>query len=113
LPFPAGPATAIAAIATGWTSEGEERAMDENAFQKKLAELVQEIGNLPEDDRAKFSALAEQARERHEKLRKTVNSLQDSIDYLRLSIKYLLFDLEATRRENGYLRKMLEEQSGS
>ena len=34
-------------------------------------------------------------------------------DFLRLSIKYLLFDLEATRRENAYLRKMLEEQTGS
>jgi hypothetical protein len=38
-----------------------------------------------------------------------VNSLQESIDFLRLGIKYMLFDLEATRRENGYLRKMLEQ----
>jgi hypothetical protein len=86
--------------------------MDEGAFQKKLTELVQEIASLPEEDRAKFELLAQQARQRHDKLRKTVDSLQDSIDYLRLSIKYLLFDLEATRRENNYLRKMLEEQSG-
>ena len=35
-----------------------------------------------------------------------------TLDYLRLSIKYLVFDLEATRREYGYLRKMLEETSG-
>jgi len=42
-----------------------------------------------------------------------VSGLQESIDFLRLSIKYLLFDLEATRRENTYLRKMLEEQTGS
>lgn len=87
--------------------------MDESAFQKKLAELVQEIGNIPEEDRARLQALAVETRQRHEKLKQTVSSLQDSIDYLRLSIKYLLFDLEATRRENGYLRKMLEEQSGS
>lgn len=87
--------------------------MDESAFQKKLAELVQEIGNIPEEDRARLQALAVETRQRQEKLKQTVSSLQDSIDYLRLSIKYLLFDLEATRRENGYLRKMLEEQSGS
>lgn len=85
--------------------------MDETTFQKKLSELVHEIGNLPDDERAKFETLAQQAKDRHEKLRKTVSSLQDSIDYLRLSIKYLLFDLEATRRENGYLRRMLEDQS--
>ena len=44
---------------------------------------------------------------------KSVASLQDSLDYLRLSIKYLLFDLEATRRENSYLRKMLEESDNN
>ena len=48
-------------------------------------------------DPAKVSA-------RHERLKQTVSGLQESLDYLRLSIKYLVFDLEATRRENGYLR---------
>ena len=48
-----------------------------------------------------------------ERLRATVNTLQESLDYLRLSIKYLVFDLEATRRENTYLRKMLEETTGN
>lgn len=89
------------------------RKMDESTFQKKLAELVHEIGNIPEEDRVRLQTLAAETRQRHEKLKQTVSSLQDSIDYLRLSIKYLLFDLEATRRENGYLRKMLEEQSGN
>jgi hypothetical protein len=84
--------------------------MDENLFQKKLAELVQEIGTLPESERTKLEDLAEESKQRQKKLKRTVSSLQDSIDYLRLSIKYLLFDLEATRRENGYLRKMLEEE---
>ena len=31
--------------------------MDENTFQKKLAELVKEIGNLPDEDREKLEAL--------------------------------------------------------
>ena len=85
--------------------------MDERTFQQKLAELTKEIGNLPAEDRTKLETLAEQTKERHAKLKKTVSSLQESLDYLRLSVKYLLFDLEATRRENSYLRKMLEEQS--
>ena len=87
--------------------------MDENTFQSKLAELVQEIGALPASERAKLETLAQDTKERHKKLKQTVSSLQDSIDYLRLSIKYLLFDLEATRRENNYLRKMLEEEPGN
>ena len=87
--------------------------MDEAVFQHKLAELVAEIGTLPVGEREKLKNLAEQTRKRHEELRATVSDLQESIDFLRLSIKYLLFDLEATRRENAYLKKMLEDQSGS
>jgi hypothetical protein len=87
--------------------------MDETHFQKKLSELVAEIGTLPQEEREKLLSLAAETKERHKALKKTVDSLHESIDFLRLSIKYLLFDLEATRRENAYLRKMLEEQSGS
>ena len=82
--------------------------MNEETFQRKLSELIAEIATLPAGERDKLELLAEQARERHRQLKETVSSLQESIDFLRLSIKYLLFDLEATRRENGYLRKMLE-----
>jgi len=86
--------------------------MDEKEFQTKLAELMGEISTLPAGERRKLEQLADETRARHERLRATVTSLQESLDYLRLSIKYLMFDLEATRRENGYLRKMLEEASG-
>ena len=86
--------------------------MTEHDFQTKLAELMGEITTLPQAERKKLEKLADETRERHERLRQTVSTLQESLDYLRLSIKYLVFDLEATRRENGYLRKMLEETSG-
>ena len=33
---------------------------------------------------------------------------EDSIRILELHVKYLMFDLEATRRENKYLRQLLE-----
>ena len=87
--------------------------MNEQEFQSKLAELMSEISTLPPTERGKLEKLASETRQRHERLRQTVSSLQESLDYLRLSIKYLVFDLEATRRENGYLRKMLEETSGN
>ena len=85
--------------------------MDEKAFQTKLAELMGEISTLPKGEREKLEKLAEKTQSRHKQLRKTVTDLQESLDYLRLSIKYLMFDLEATRRENTYLRKMLESQA--
>ena len=34
--------------------------------------------------------------------------VDDVLAQLRLHLKYLLFDLDATRRENRYLRQMLE-----
>ena len=82
--------------------------MDEDTFQKKLSELIAEIGTLPRGERDKLELLVAQTRERHEQLKATFSSLQESIDFVRLSIKYLLFDLEATRRENAQLRKMIE-----
>ena len=87
--------------------------MDEKAFQEKLANLMGEINTLPESERQKLANLAEQTRNRHDKMKKTVSDLQESLDYLRLSIKYLVFDLEATRRENKYLRDMLNKQDAS
>jgi predicted nuclease with TOPRIM domain len=82
--------------------------MDEKTFHSKLDELMQEIATLPKEQQARLTEMAAQARDRQAKLKKTVTDLQESLDYLRLSIKYLVFDLEATRRENGYLRKMVE-----
>ncbi|MGE3107739.1 MAG: transcriptional regulator [Phycisphaerales bacterium] len=86
--------------------------MNEHEFQGKLTELLQQIGQMPSPEKEQLLALADDAKERHNKMRRTVSELQESLDYLRLSIKYLVFDLEATRRENQYLRKLLESQAG-
>ena len=37
--------------------------------------------------------------------------LEEELEQLRLHLKYLLFDLEATRRENRYLRQMIESRT--
>ncbi len=86
--------------------------MTEKEFQDKLGDLISQIDELPADQQDAIRELADQTKNRHEKLRKTVKDLQDSMDYLRLSIKYLVFDLEATKRENRYLRDMLSGAGG-
>ncbi len=83
---------------------------NEESFQTRLAELVAEISTLPQDQRTRLEVLAEQTKKRHEQLKQTVGDIQESIDFLRVCIKYLMFDLEATRRENAYLRRMLEQR---
>lgn len=87
--------------------------MDEAAFQKKLKELVAQIETLPEGERQRLRAMAEETKARHDDIKKSVSAMQENIDFLRLWIKYMLFDLEATRRENAYLRKMLEQDPGN
>lgn len=82
--------------------------MDETTFQKRLTELLSEIATLPASQRSKLELLVSDTKKRHEQLRANASNVQESLDYLRVSIKYLLFDLEATRRENSYLRKMLQ-----
>ncbi len=87
--------------------------MDEATFQKKLAELVAQIETLPESERERLRELAAETRQRHDQIQKSVRGLQESIDFLRIGIKYMLFDLEATRRENTQLRKMLENEQNN
>src|SRR3990170_1138363 len=53
---------------------GRAEQMDEDTFQKRLAELVAEIGTLPPNEREKLQTLAEQTKQRHKELRETVSS---------------------------------------
>lgn len=82
--------------------------MKDQEFNSKLTELLQKIEELPEDQQDRLRGLADETKKRHETIRETVKGLQENLDHLRLSVKYLVFDLEATRRENNYLRKLLE-----
>ena len=72
--------------------------MDEAQLQDKLKELVKEFGGAAESQYRKLAMLAQQASESRKKLERSVDN-------------YQLFDLEATRRENEYLRKILGENS--
>ena len=83
--------------------------MNDAIFENKLNELVKEIGSLPAPQRDKLIMLAKQTGSCHKNLRTGVDRLQESLDYLRVSVKYLVFDLEATQRENAYLKKLLKD----
>lgn len=84
--------------------------MDEQTFQEKLINLLEEIKEFPEAKRKSLEFLAGEMGKKYEDLLKTLIILQDTLDSLRLNVKYLLFDLEATKDENSVLRKKLEEQ---
>ncbi len=84
--------------------------MNEQDFKAKMTELLGQINDLPESDRPALERLAEETQGRHDRMKKTLRDLQESLDHLRLTVKYLVFDLEATRRENKYLRTLVDGQ---
>ena len=79
----------------------------DDKIQEKLNELIQQIQGMPEPQRTRLIELARETQQRHDQLRSTFGKLHDAVDQLRLHVKYLLFDLEATRRENQQLRNLL------
>jgi hypothetical protein len=85
--------------------------MDEALLAQKLNEILSEIGHLPAAQRDTLMTLAKKTQLSHQKLKESMEPLQRPLDYLRVSLKYLLFDLEATRRENKQLRQLMEEKS--
>jgi len=86
---------------------GEGAKMDTAAFKTRLDELLNEISDIPNGQGKKLLLLTQKKKPAKQKPQKA-GSLDESLDYLRLIIKYLVFDVEATRRENSYLRKILE-----
>ena len=91
-------------------SKQETEDMDEITFQRKMQELMSRIQAMPEAAESPAESVNEIGA-RRDRIKASVSELQESLDYLRLSVKYLVFDLEATRRENAYLRRMLEQSS--
>ncbi len=83
--------------------------MDEQTFETKFDEILEKIDLLPEGQRHKLRTLADETRKRRTRIRASISALQESLDYLRLTVKYLVFDLEATRRENAHLRRIVEQ----
>lgn len=83
--------------------------MDISAIETKLNGLLNEINNIPPAQANKLMLLTAKSKPDKTGL-SNAEAVDQSLDHLRLVVKYLLFDVEATRRENKYLRKMLEGQ---
>ncbi len=85
--------------------------MDETSFQDKMNQILDRIRELPTTQAPQALEAADGAEARRARVQTSITELQDALDYLRLSVKYLVFDLEATRRENAYLRRMIEQSN--
>ena len=70
-----------------------------------LVNLGEFVEGLPSDLRQRAEPLLERVVETMKRRRRILTLLQDSLSQLRLDMKYLVFDLEATRRERDTYRR--------
>ena len=83
--------------------------MNERNIEERMCRLIDKLQALPIEYRESLEKLCNHDGEQRSSVEESVAKLQNSLDYLRLSVKYMVFDLEATRRENVYLRKLVEQ----
>ena len=75
-----------------------------------LQKLVVELNSLPDQYAGQLAPLVDAVIESTKRRRRILTLVQDALSQLRLDMKYLMFDLEATRRERDDYRFKLDEQ---
>ena len=75
-----------------------------------LTDLMTEIDLLPEEYRHKLTEPLNRVVEYTRRRRRILNLIQEALSQLRMDMKYLMFDLEATRRERERYKSQLEEE---
>ncbi len=78
----------------------------------ELAELGQALAKLPPEQRAQVELVFGRVVESTKRRRRILTLVQDALSQLRLDMKYLMFDLEATRRERDEYRQKLDDAAG-
>jgi hypothetical protein len=74
----------------------------------ELQEMQKAIESLPARYRDVVTPAMQRVIECSTRRRRILNLVQEALSQLRLDMKYLIFDLEATRRERDEYREQLE-----
>src|SRR5436853_6642282 len=75
-----------------------------------VADLATAISNLPAEHRSRMETLMYRVVDSTKRRRRILNLVQEALSQLRLDMKYLVFDLEATRRERDALQRGPDEE---
>ena len=73
-----------------------------------VQELASILETLPSEYRIRVEPVLNRVLESTKRRRRILNLVQDALSQLRLDMKYLMFDLEATRRERDDFKRKLE-----
>lgn len=78
------------------------------SLPRELTELLAAVRELPEPFRQRLEPIVQQVLENARRKRQVLTMVQEALAQLRLDMKYLVFDLEATRRERDAYRRLVE-----
>ena len=81
------------------------------ALPAELNELVSKMSRLPDEYRDELEPSLERVIEFTRRRRRILNLVQEALGQLRLDMKYLMFDLDATRRERDEYKSALEDEN--
>ncbi|MFM2096319.1 MAG: hypothetical protein RIS70_3443 [Planctomycetota bacterium] len=79
-------------------------------LHQDMIDLGNLISSLPAEFRLKAEPLFSRVLESTRRRRRILTLVQEALSQLRLDMKYLVFDLEATRRERDTYRQLLDGQ---
>jgi hypothetical protein len=82
-------------------------AEEANELPADIVELTHLIGALSAADRTRIEPVLTRVIDSTKRRRRILSLVQDALSQLRLDMKYLVFDLEATRRERDDYRTKL------
>jgi hypothetical protein len=80
---------------------------DSTEIPQDVVQLRSLIGDLPPEMQSRLEPALHRVVDSTQRRRRILALVQDALGQLRLDMKYLMFDLEATRRERDELRAQL------
>ena len=85
-------------------------ARKSDQLPQDVLELTAAISQLPPEHRSTIEPILTRVAESTRRRRRILALVQEALGQLRLDMKYLMFDLEATRRERDMYLGRLEEK---
>ena len=89
--------------------ESHPKAVTNEELSHDILELVDVIDELPVQYQVKVRPALDKAIDGIKRRRRILKLVQDALSQLRMDMKYLIFDLEATRRERDAYRERLND----
>lgn len=91
-------------------SQKQDAAKANEALSADLTHLVSLVAGLPAEHRGEIEEVLGRVVESTKRRRRILTLVQEALSQLRLDMKYLVFDLEATRRERDQYKGMVDNQ---